>query len=86
MKRDLPYPPPFQDVQTLCAHLCISEATVDNWTRLGILPPPVTKEGKRLWQWTKVVRHLEGDKESVSSSPDTLAERIRNATRSSASR
>jgi hypothetical protein len=36
----LPYPPPWQDAPTLCAHLCISESTLDNWLRLDVARKP----------------------------------------------
>jgi hypothetical protein len=30
----LPYPPPYQDIDVLCAHLCISPSTVEAWMRV----------------------------------------------------
>jgi excisionase family DNA binding protein len=82
----LPYPPPWQDIGTLCAHLCISPTTVEIWVKRGFLPAPKLKGGKRLWKWTEVEKHLEDDGGNGSSSPDELAEGIRNATRQAASR
>ena len=52
--------PPYQDITTLTANLCISERTVDMWTKQGILPPPKNKGGKRLWKWTEVEAYLDG--------------------------
>ena len=57
--RNLPYPPPWQDVATLCAHLCISDATVENWVRHGILPAPRMIGGKRMWKWSEVEEKLD---------------------------
>lgn len=74
----LAYPPPWQDVSTLCAHLCISEGTVDNWVRQGILPPARLRGGKRMWKWSEVDAMLDhGPNETT----DADAERIRNATK-----
>jgi hypothetical protein len=53
--------PPYQDSATLCAHLCISDGTLDAWVRQGLLPPPRRIGGKRLWKWSEVVRQLDGD-------------------------
>src|SRR5215467_1960237 len=36
----LPYPPPYQDLATLSAHICASESAIENWVRLGLFPPP----------------------------------------------
>jgi excisionase family DNA binding protein len=77
----LPYPPPWQDIGTLCAHLCISPTTVETWVKRGFLPAPKLKGGKRLWKWTEVEKHLEADGGNGSSSPDEEAEKIRHATR-----
>lgn len=83
MMASLPYPPPYQDLQTLSAHICASESTIENWVKLGLFPPPTRKVGgKRLWSWREVERHL--DREQQSASPDELAERIRNGTRQAA--
>jgi ribosomal protein RSM22 (predicted rRNA methylase) len=76
----LPYPPPWQDIATLCAHICVSPNTVDNWVAAGILPPPRKRGGKLMWKWAEVDAKLsEG-----ATSPDSEAERIRNGTRAAA--
>jgi hypothetical protein len=36
----LPYPPPYQDLATLSAHICAAESTIENWVRLGLFPEP----------------------------------------------
>jgi len=64
MSRPYGYPgfiPPWQDGATLCAHLCISEGTLDNWVRQGILPEPRKVGGKRMWKWADVETRLSGD-------------------------
>jgi predicted site-specific integrase-resolvase len=73
--------PPYQDAETLADHLCISVRTIDEWTKIGRLPPPRVKHGKRLWKWRDVEKYLDGDGSMLSSSPDTLAARITEATR-----
>jgi predicted DNA-binding transcriptional regulator AlpA len=80
------YPPPFQDLATLSAHICVSESAIENWVKLGLFPPPRKVGGKRLWSWREVERHLAGNKELVASNPDELAERIKNGTREAISR
>jgi predicted DNA-binding transcriptional regulator AlpA len=80
------YPPPFQDLATLSAHISCSESTIENWVRLGLFPPPRKVGGKRLWSWSEVERHLAGNKELTAVSPDELAERIKNGTKAAISR
>ena len=80
----LPYPPPFMDLATLSAHICVAESTIENWVKMGLFPRPRKNGGKRLWEWKKVTRHLAGRDNSVQSSPDQLAERITDATRQAA--
>ena len=77
----LPYPPPFQDLRTLAAHICASEHTIENWVKMGLLPTPKRVGGKRLWEWKKVQQHLAGADSPASSSTDDLAKRITDATR-----
>jgi len=72
------------DIATLSAHICLSENTIEKMVRQGTLPPPKQPGGKRLWKWKDVERYLEGEQDDVSPSPDDVAERIRNATRSAA--
>jgi hypothetical protein len=76
--------PPYQDLATLAEHLTLGESTIENWVKLGKLPPPVTREGKRLWRWKDVERYLaRGD--SIGTLSDE-AQRIREATRRAAAR
>jgi predicted DNA-binding transcriptional regulator AlpA len=77
----LPYPPPFQDLRTLAAHICVGESTIEHWVKLGQFPAPRKVGGKRLWRWKDVERHLAVNDETGAASPDAVAEGIRNATR-----
>jgi predicted site-specific integrase-resolvase len=81
MKAPLPYPPPYQDIDVLCSHLSVSPSTVEAWMRVGKLPPPKIKDGKRLWKWIEVERTLDGWEQQEQQSGGSLAERIRDATR-----
>lgn len=57
----LPYPPPYQDIKTLCAHLCIEESMVKVLTARGLLPPPVMLAGSELrWEWSDIKKRLGG--------------------------
>ena len=75
----LPYPPPFMDLATLAAHICLSERAVEEWVKDGRLPPPKTNKGKRLWRWKEVEDRLAGDLNLAHDADQ--ATRIREATR-----
>lgn len=77
----LPYPPPWQDMTTLCAHICVSPNTVENWVAQGILPPPVKRGGKLMWQWAEVHDWL---KNGRAGGLDAQAQAIRDGTRRAA--
>ena len=74
--------PPYQDIGTLTANLCISPRTVEVWIKRGKLPPPVTRGTKRLWRWSQVEQYLNrpGDDGTAAE-----LEGIRNETRRQAS-
>lgn len=74
--------PPYQDISRLTENLCISERTVENWVRQGILPPAKNKGGKRLWKWSEVEAYLDGAGEGIHAE----LEDIRNETKREASR
>lgn len=78
----LPYPPPWQDLATLCANICIAERTVDAWVAQGILPPPRKRGHKLMWKWSEVDAYLTNGQPGAS--PDAKADEIRNATRRAA--
>ena len=81
----LPYPPPYQDIRTLSEHICLSERTIETWVKLGKLPAPVAgSDGKRLWRWKDVEKHLAPERAIGTPSDDI--ERIREATRAAAAR
>jgi predicted DNA-binding transcriptional regulator AlpA len=79
--RTLPYPPPWQDIGTLAAHVSASPNTIENWVAKGILPQPVKRGGKLMWKWEQVDDWLTN---GPPGSPDAEAERIRNDTRRAA--
>lgn len=73
----LTYPPPWMDMNTLCAHICVAPNTVDNWVADGILPPPRKRGRKLMWKWKEVDEWLTEGRDGA---PDAQAERIRRAT------
>jgi hypothetical protein len=77
----LPYPPPYQDLDTLSQHTTLAPRTIEMWVKSGRLPEPKVRDGKRLWKWKEVERYLDGAAGTVPSSPDAEAERIRDGTR-----
>lgn len=56
----LPYPPPFQDRQTLAQHLCMGETTIDEYVGAGLLPRPRKGKGTPLWEWEEVKAYIRG--------------------------
>lgn len=82
MKTPLPYPPPWQDAATLCAHLCISEGTLDTLIRQGKLPAARWLGGKRVWKWAEIDAQVDGGPAKVEEL--TLAEKVRHDTRKAA--
>lgn len=73
--------PPWQDLPTLCKHLCISPNTVESWADLGILPRGRLCRGKLMWKWAEVDAYLTngGDR-----SPDAIADKVRDGSRQQA--
>lgn len=69
--------PPWQDMATLCRHICVSPSTVDKWVLDGILPAPRKRGGKLMWKWCEVDEMLTRGGQQV----DAEAERIKNGTR-----
>ena len=84
MSDRLPYPPPWQDMATLCRHICAAESTIENWVRMGLFPAPRMQGGKRLWRWKDVERHLAGESDEGQAAPVDMLERIKNGTRRAA--
>jgi hypothetical protein len=72
--KPLSYPPPMQDMATLCLHICATQNTVDKWVAEGILPPPRMTGGKKMWFWPEVQEYLTRD---GTQSLDADAERIK---------
>jgi len=82
MSARLPYPPPWQDMSTLCANICVTERTVEAWVTQGIIPPPRKRGGKLMWKWAEVDEYLTNGQPGRS--PDAKADEIRDATRRAA--
>lgn len=74
--------PPWQDMPTLCAHICATPNTVDTWVVKGILPPPRKRGGKLMWKWAEVDQYLTAGK--AGEGPVSEADRIRDATQRAA--
>lgn len=51
-------PPAFPSKATLAAELDISESTVDEWVRRGLLPKPIRRGGAVRWCWAEVTASL----------------------------
>lgn len=51
--------PVFMDIHTLARNICTGESTIENWVRLGQFPRPKKLNGKRLWLWKEVERHID---------------------------
>lgn len=77
--KPLAYPPPWMDMPTLCAHICVSDRTVDAWVKQGILPSPYPRGGKNMWRWAEVDEYL-AHGGPVAASNDII-ERVKNGTR-----
>ena len=73
-----PYPPPWQDIATLEAHVCTHRETIRMWVRLYGFPPPICRGKKELWQWREVDSWLANNPDIVA---DAKAEGIRHAVR-----
>ena len=53
------YPPPWQDMATLCAHICLSPCDVREMIKNGELPAPERQSPKGpLWRWSQVYRMM----------------------------
>ncbi len=73
--------PAWVDKARLAQEICACDATIDNWVKAGVLPPPRKRGGKLMWKWTEVDRRLEEGPPGVQSSADPQADAIRDATR-----
>lgn len=51
-------PPAFPSKATLAAELDISETTVDDWVKRGLLPKPIRRGGAVRWCWAEVAASL----------------------------
>lgn len=51
-------PPSFLSKATLAAELDMSESTVDDYVRRGLLPAPIRMAGSLRWSWAQVESQL----------------------------
>lgn len=56
--------------EVLARHLSIEADTVVRWTANGILPQPIKPKGVRLWRWSRVIKALDPEQESMAQSSD----------------
>ena len=82
MNKPLPYPPPWQDAPTLCAHICVTENTLDAWVKQKGFPPARMRGGKRMWKWAEVEAWLDGEPGIVPGESDLR--RVHDATKAAA--
>lgn len=57
-------PPAWPSKATLAAELDVSESTIDEWVRRGILPKPVRMAGSVRWCWDDVNAALSAGRNS----------------------
>lgn len=72
-----PYPPPWQDIATLEAHVCTHRDTIRKWMRLSGFPAPRVRGGKELWSWRDVDLWLDLNPDIVAGT--SLTEEVRRA-------
>lgn len=72
-----PYPPPWQDIATLEAHVCTHRDTIRKWMRSSGFPSPAIRGGKELWQWRQVDSWLADNPDIVAGT--SLTEEVRRA-------
>ena len=59
--KELPYPPPYQDLQMVAAHLGKSERTILSWVAMGQFPAPKKTVGAtKFWAWSDIRDFFEG--------------------------
>jgi hypothetical protein len=68
--------PTWVDMARLCFETCLSERTVDDWVRQGLLPAGRLRGGKLMWRWSEVDEWIErgGPEQSIE---DGIRERTR---------
>lgn len=70
----LPYPPPFQDLPTLAAHLCAGESTIERLVREGRFPQPKKIGGKNVWRWSEVERFIDKGNTTILTNEESIYE------------
>lgn len=80
MTRTFSYPPPIMDKATLAWHLSISETTVNERVKEGMLPAGKLWGGKLMWIWADVESRMRSNLGAAPTEGDLAAE-VRDATR-----
>ena len=78
--------PPFQDIATLAANLCVHPRTITKWVEDKKFPQPIRLNGRVLWDWRKVERYITGKSQDVGQTEAEKLECITNATRTATER
>ena len=69
-------PPAFPSKASLAAELDISEGTVDDWVRRGLIPKPIKLGGSVRWCWADVTAALSPQANAIDE--DQFFARLRN--------
>jgi predicted DNA-binding transcriptional regulator AlpA len=68
------YPPDYCSAQTLAHRLDMSERTVADYVRSGLLPQPIVIGNLKRWSWIEVVAFLNRENALAEASADTTSE------------
>ena len=55
------HPPAWMDLGTLAEHICLSADEIDKAIKEEGFPSSKQRNGKTLWKWSEVDRHLVGE-------------------------
>lgn len=78
--------PAWVDKARLAAEVCLSPDTVDNWVRIGLLPPGEKRGNKTLWRWKTVEAWLDRGGNPGQGSLDPDADAVMEATKAALAR
>lgn len=56
-----PYPPDFVSAETLAYRLDCSVRSVQDYTKSGLIPKPITIGNLVRWRWSDIVEHVAAD-------------------------
>lgn len=72
--------PAWVDKARLCFETCLGDTTVDDWVKRGLLPAPVKRGHKLMWEWSEVSAYLRNGGPAAQDSEVSRQEQIRRAT------